>query len=120
MPLLVDLVDRGIIRLLDLTFVKKEEDGSLVGIELADVNGDGALDLTVFEGVSSGLVGQEDIGEAGALLAPGDSAAILLYENLWAAPLAAALRRAGARMVAGGRIPVEDVIEALDALEATG
>ncbi|MBP0449299.1 MULTISPECIES: DUF6325 family protein [unclassified Kitasatospora] len=119
MPALVDLVDRGIIRILDLTFIKKEEDGSVFGLELADVTGDGELDLTFFEGVSSGLVGQDELAEAGALIAPGDSAAVLLYENLWAAPLAAALRHAGARMIASGRVPVQDVIEALDALDAT-
>ncbi|MFD0273925.1 DUF6325 family protein [Kitasatospora sp. NPDC127111] len=117
MPVLVDLVDRGIIRILDLTFIKKEEDGSVIGLELADVNGDGELDLTFFEGVSSGLMGQDDLAEAGALIGPGDSAAVLLYENLWAAPLVAALRHAGARMVASGRVPVQDVIEALDALD---
>lgn len=118
MPLLADLVDRGIIRILDLAFFKKEEDGSLRGLALADVTGDGQLDLTLFEGASSGLVGQDDLEEAGALLKPGDSAAVILYENLWAAPLAAALRRAGGRMVASGRVPVQDIVEALDALDA--
>ncbi|MEU2395687.1 DUF6325 family protein [Streptomyces sp. NPDC007369] len=118
MPLLVDLVERGIIRILDLTFFTKLEDGSVQGIALADVNGDGELDLTLFEGVSSGLIGEDDMAEAGSLLQPGDSAAVLLYENTWAAPLAAALRRADARMIASGRVPVQDVIEALDALES--
>ncbi|MFG2292595.1 DUF6325 family protein [Streptomyces sp. NPDC048603] len=117
MPLLVDLVDRGIIRILDLAFFVKDADGSVRGLEIADVTGDGNLDLTVFEGVSSGLIGEDDLAEAGSLLQPGDSAAVLLYENLWAAPLAAALRRADARMIASGRIPVQDVIEALDALD---
>ncbi|RSS66714.1 DUF6325 family protein [Streptomyces sp. WAC06614] len=117
MPLLADLVDRGIIRILDLTFFTKEQDGSVRGLALADVTGDGELDLTLFEGVSSGLLGDEDISEAGALLQPGDSAAVLLYENVWAAPLAAALRRADARMIASGRVPVQDVVEALDALD---
>ncbi|MEV4194898.1 DUF6325 family protein [Streptomyces toxytricini] len=117
MPLLADLVDRGIIRILDLTFLTKEEDGSVRGLALADVTGDGSLDLTLFEGVSSGLLGKEDLDEAGRLLKPGDSAAVLLYENLWAAPLAAALRRADARMIASGRIPVQDIVEALDALD---
>ncbi len=117
MPLLADLVDRGIIRILDLTFLTKEEDGSVRGLALADVTGDGSLDLTLFEGASSGLLGQEDLDEAGTLLGPGDSAAVLLYENLWAAPLAAALRRADARMIASGRIPVQDIVEALDALD---
>ncbi|MFF5443993.1 DUF6325 family protein [Streptomyces sp. NPDC012888] len=118
MPLLADLVDRGIIRILDLTFLTKGEDGSVRGLALADVTGDGSLDLTIFEGVSSGLLGEEDVSEAGRLLEPGDSAAVLLYENLWAAPLAAALRRADARMIASGRVPVQDVVEALDALDA--
>ncbi|MEV7611737.1 DUF6325 family protein [Streptomyces sp. NPDC089799] len=120
MPLLIDLVDRGIIRILDLAFFMKDEDGSVRGLELADVNGDGQLDLTVFEGVASGLIGDDELDEAGSLLQPGDSAAVLLYENLWAAPLAAALRRADARLIASGRVPVQDVIEALDALEAAG
>ncbi|MFJ3792270.1 DUF6325 family protein [Kitasatospora sp. NPDC090091] len=119
MPVLVDLVDRGIIRILDLTFITKAEDGTVSGIELADVNGDGELDLTFFEGIASGLIGEDDVAEAGALLAPGDSAAVLLYENLWAAPLVKALRHAGARMIASGRIPVEDVVAALNALESS-
>jgi hypothetical protein len=113
-PLLVDLVDRGLIRILDLMFARKEEDGSVVGLEIADLTGDGALDLAVFEGASSGLLGQDDIEEAGAALKPGNSAAILVYENLWAAPFATALRRGGAQLVASGRIPVADVLAALD------
>ncbi|MEW2413141.1 DUF6325 family protein [Streptomyces sp. NPDC046866] len=119
MPLLVDLVDRGIIRILDLAFFTKDEDGTVRGLELADVTGDGRPDLTVFEGASSGLLGDDDLSEAGSLLQPGDSAAVLLYENLWAAPLAAALRRADARMIASGRVPVQEVIAALDALESS-
>ncbi|MFF2130647.1 DUF6325 family protein [Streptomyces olivochromogenes] len=116
-PLLVDLVDRGVIRILDLMFVRKEEDGSVVGMEIADLTGDGALDLAVFEGASSGLLGEDDIGEAGSALEPGNSAGILVYENLWAAPFATALRRGGAQMVASGRIPVPAVLAALDATE---
>ncbi|MEU9289015.1 DUF6325 family protein [Streptomyces sp. NPDC048275] len=117
-PLLVDLVDRGLIRILDLMFVRKEEDGSVVGLEIADLTGDGALDLAVFEGASSGLLGQDDIEEASTALEPGSSAGILVYENLWAAPFATALRRGGARLVASGRIPVPDVLAALDATDA--
>ncbi|MEE1786673.1 DUF6325 family protein [Streptomyces sp. SP17BM10] len=119
MPLLLDLVDRGIIRILDLTFVKKESDGSFTALEVADLDGDGQLDLTVFEGASSGLLGDDDISEAAKALEPGSSAAVLVYENLWAAPLAAALRRAGAQFVAGGRIPVQSVLAALEAVEVT-
>ncbi|MCC9707223.1 DUF6325 family protein [Streptomyces sp. MNU76] len=117
-PILVDLVDRGLIRILDLMFVRKGDDGSVTGMEIADLTGDGELDLAVFEGVSSGLLGQDDIEEAATALEPGSSAGILVYENLWAAPFAAALRRGGARMVASGRIPVPALVAALDATEA--
>ncbi|MCX4767250.1 DUF6325 family protein [Streptomyces sp. NBC_01275] len=116
-PMLVDLVDRGLIRILDLMFVRKEADGSVAGLEIADLTGDGALDLAVFDGASSGLLGQDDIEEAGAALEPGSSAGILIYENLWAAPFAAALRRGGAQLVASGRIPVPAVLAALDATD---
>lgn len=117
-PLLVDLVDRGLIRILDLLFVKKEEDGSVVGLEIADLDGDGVLDLAVFEGASSGLLGEDDIAEAGQALEPGNSAGILVYENVWAAPFATALRRGGAQMVASGRIPVPAILAALDETDA--
>ncbi|MDV5146671.1 DUF6325 family protein [Streptomyces sp. SBC-4] len=117
-PLLLDLVDRGVIRILDLLFVRKTDDGNVVGLELADLDGDGRLDLSVFEGVSSGLLGQDDIDEAGMALEPGHAAGILVYENLWAAPLARALRRGGAQLVAGGRIPVQVLLASLDAGEA--
>src|SRR6187551_3649906 len=107
MPLLVDLVDRGIIRILDLVFIRKNLDGTVSGLAVADLDGDGALDLAVFEGASSGLLGADDIAEAGTVLEPGSSAGLLVYENLWAAPFAAAMRRAGGQLVASGRIPVQ-------------
>lgn len=119
LPMLVDLVDRGIIRILDLVFIKKELDGSIAGITLSDLDQDGQLDLTVFQGASSGLLGRDDIEEAGRAVEPGSSAGLLVYENRWAAPFAAALRRGGAQVVASGRIPVEDVLDALDATEST-
>jgi len=115
MPLLVDLVDRGLIRILDLAFVRKEDDGTIVGLELNEVGDD--PQLTVFEGASSGLLGQEDYDEAGAAIEPGSSAALLVYENTWAAPFATALRRSGARLVASGRIATNELIAALDELE---
>ncbi|MCU7822058.1 DUF1269 domain-containing protein [Kitasatospora sp. DSM 101779] len=118
LPLLVDLVDRGIIRIIDLMFMKKELDGSVVGLEIADMTGDGELDLAVFEGAASGLLGSEDLDEAAAALEPGNSAGLIVYENLWAAPFAAALRRGGAQLVASGRIPLPDLVAALDALES--
>ncbi|MYS10936.1 DUF1269 domain-containing protein [Streptomyces sp. adm13(2018)] len=118
LPLLVDLVDRGLIRILDLTFVRKEEDGSVSGLEIADLTGDGELDLSVFEGASSGLLGQDDLEEASAALQPGSSAGILVYENRWAAPFAAALHRGGAQVVASGRIPVPALLAALDTTDS--
>jgi len=118
LPLLVDLVDRGIVRILDLVLVKREFDGSMSLLALADADGDGEWDYSVFEGVSAGVLGQDDIDEAGQALEPGHSAAILVYENTWAAPLAVALRRSGAQMVASGRIPVQALLAALDATES--
>jgi hypothetical protein len=118
LPLLLDLVDRGLIRILDLVLVKREYDGSMTLLALADADGDGEWDYSVFEGVSTGVLGQDDIDEAGQALEPGHSAAILVYENTWAAPLAVALRRSGAQMVAGGRIPVQALLASLDATES--
>jgi len=115
LPMLVDLVDRGIIRVLDLLFVKKELDGSVNGALIADLDADGELDLSVFEGASSGLLGQDDIEEAGAVLEPGSAGGVLVYENRWAAPFAAALRRGGAQLVANGRIPVQALLAAEEA-----
>jgi hypothetical protein len=116
-PHLVDLVDRGLIRILDLTFIVKAEDGTVRGLEIADV-GSEVAELSVFEGASSGLLSGEDIEEAGGAMEPGTSAALLVFENTWAAPFAAAVRRSGGQLVAGGRIPVQAVLAALDAAEA--
>lgn len=117
MPHLIDLVERGVIRILDVAFIVKDEDGSVAGIELADLGEDGAQ-LSVFEGASSGLISDEDVGEAAGALEPGTSAALLVFENTWAAPFVAAVRRSGGELVASGRIPAEDVLAALDAAEA--
>jgi hypothetical protein len=117
-PHLVDLVDRGLVRILDLALIAKDEDGTVAGIELADL-GDGSAELSVFEGASSGLISDEDLGEAGAALEPGTSAALLVFENTWAAPFAAAVRRSGGQLVASGRIPVQAIEAALDAAESS-
>ncbi|WP_344053998.1 DUF6325 family protein [Streptomyces thermoalcalitolerans] len=116
-PLLLDLVERGIIRVIDLVFVRKDTDGSVAALELREIGDE--IDLTMFEGASSGLLDQSDLDDAGTALEPGSSAAVLVYENTWAAPLARALRRGGAQMVASGRIPVPALLAALDATEAT-
>jgi Family of unknown function (DUF6325) len=116
-PHLVDLVDRGIIRLLDLTFITKGEDGSVAAVEIADL-GDGAEEFAVFEGASSGLLTDEDTDEAAGALEPGTSAALLVYENSWAAPFATAVRESGGQLVAGGRIPIQAMLAALEAAEA--
>ncbi|MCZ4123376.1 DUF6325 family protein [Streptomyces sp. H39-S7] len=117
LPLLLDLVDRDIIRILDLTFVRKELDGSVVGIRAGDLDGDGVAELEVFEGASSGLMNEDDLREASGVLEPGSAAGILVYENVWAAPFATALRRGGAQLVASGRIPVQALLAALEAAE---
>lgn len=116
-PHLVDLVDRGLIRILDLAFVAKDEDGTVAGLELADL-GDGGAELEVFAGASSGLLDDDDLTEAAAALEPGTAAALLVFENTWAAPFVTAVRSSGGQLVASGRIPVEDVLAALDAAEA--
>src|SRR5262249_18067146 len=103
---LVDLTERGLIRVIDLAFVRKQEDGAVSGVALTDLDADGKLDLVEFEGASSGLLDQGDYDEAGSALEPGTSAAILVYENRWAAPFATAVRKSGAQVVASGRIPV--------------
>jgi uncharacterized membrane protein len=116
-PLLVDLVDRGTIRILDITFVSKNEDGSLSAIEVNDL-GPAARAFGVFAGASSGLLDDDDLQDAASALEPGTSAAILVWENTWAAPVATALRRSGGQLVASGRIPVQALLASLDALEA--
>ena len=99
-------------------FIAKAEDGSVAALEIADL-GDEIDVFAAFEGASSGLLGDDDIAEAGNALEPGTSAALLVYENSWAAPFAAAVRRSGGQLVASGRIPVQDVLAALDAVEAS-
>ena len=115
---ILDLVDRGLVRILDLRAVKREADGTFTDIEIADFDSDGTLDLAVFRGVSSGLLDNDDLSEAASLIDPGKVVALLVWENTWAAPFVSAMRRVGADVIASGRIPASDVIELLDALEA--
>jgi hypothetical protein len=95
-------------------FVRKELDGSVAVSEIADLDGDGRLDLAIFDGVSSGMLGVDDIDDAAAILSPGSSAGILVYENRWAAPFVGALRNSGAELIAAGRIPAAALLASLD------
>ena len=117
-PIVVDLVERGIIRVLDLAFIAKAEDGSVAGLEINEL-GQEVEELKLFEGASSGLLGDDDIAEAAEALEPGTSAALIVFENSWAAPFASTVRRSGGQLVASGRIPVQAVLAALEAAEGT-
>lgn len=117
-PLLVDLVERGIIRVLDVLFVTKNEDGTFSGFDARDLSDKGVGEFAVFEGASSGLLGDEDAEKVADEIEPGSAAVMIVYENRWAAPFIAAVRRNGGEAIAFERIPAQDVIDALDALEA--
>lgn len=117
-PLFLDLVDRGIVRVFDALFIKKNADGTFSGFDLADVDEDSAGHLIAFAGATSGLLDDDDVALAAAELRPGDAAAIIVYENRWAAPFAAAIRRNGGVLIADERIHVPDLLAALDAAEA--
>jgi hypothetical protein len=101
----------GIIRILDIAFLAKDRDGTVSGIEVGGSLNQLAAAFAEFEGASSGLLGEDDLQEAAAALEPGTSAAVLVWENRWAAPVAAALRRSG-------RLPVQAILASLDAVEA--
>jgi len=117
-PLFMDLVERGIIRVLDALFVAKDEDGKIEGFEAKDLDDKGVGDYRIFEGASSGLLGDEDLASAAEGMEPGTAGVIIVYENRWAGPFAAAVRRNGGVLVANERIPAQDVMDALDAAEA--
>jgi len=118
MAILVDLVDRGIIRVLDMKALVRSDDGAVTAVSISDLDGDGTLDLAVFEGVESDLLDEDDLKDAAALVGPGNAVALLVYENTWAGPFVSAMRRAGAEVVASVRIPADAVIARLEALES--
>ena len=117
--ILLDLVDRGLIRVLDLTFVTKDVSGNVQAMELRDIDHDGTFDLAVFEGASSGLIDQSDLADAASAIEPNSSAGVLIIENRWAAGFVDALRRGGAQLVAAGYVPQDALVASLDAAEAT-
>jgi hypothetical protein len=117
MPLLRDLVDRGTIRILDIALLTRGHDGSVARTDFGDL-AQASPALAEFEGASSGLLGPDDLEDAASVLEPDTAAAVLVWENRWAAPLAVALRRSGGQLVASGRIPVQAILASLDASEA--
>lgn len=110
-PALIDLVDRGIVRILDLSFITKAEDGTIAELQIDELG----AEFAVFDGASSDLLGEDDIADAASVLEPGTSAAVLVWENTWAAPFAVALRKSGAELVASGRIPIQQIVASLEA-----
>ena len=114
--IMVDLVQRGIIRVLDATIVVKEEDGTFTGMSVSDMDQDRAGDFIIFEGATTGLIGDEDLAMVAELMEPGDAAAAILYENRWAAPFASAVRRSGGRLIMSERIGAQDLMDALEML----
>jgi Family of unknown function (DUF6325) len=117
-PIFLDLVDRGIIRVLDVLFVKQNDDGTVSGFEASDLDGDTIGDLKVFEGASTGLLSDDDAASAGEILAPGSAGVMIVYENRWAAPFAAAVRRNGGMLVANHRITAQELMDAIDTADA--
>ena len=115
-PLILDLVDRGIIRVLDVALLAKDEDGTAAGMDLGELGPD--HEFSAFQGASTGIIGQDELNEAAEALEPGSAAALLIWENRWAAPVAAGIRRNGGQLVASGRIPVQAILAALDATES--
>jgi hypothetical protein len=113
---LVDLVERGIIRLYDLMVISKDETGLVEVLELTDPAGVGGF--TYFAGARSGLLGDDDRTAAAEAMEPGTVAVLLVYENTWAVPFVEAARNSGGEVIAGARIPAADVMGALEALES--
>ena len=117
-PILLDLVDRGIVRVLDALFVRKESDGTFSGFDIADLDKDTAGDLTAFAGATTGMLDDDDVALAAAEIEPGSAALMIVYENTWAAHFIAAVRRNGGELIGNQRVGVEQLVNALDAADA--
>jgi len=117
-PLLKDYVDRGLIRVLDLLFLKKDLDGSYEAFEATDLDDSEIGELRTYETELAMLLSEQDVEDLVETIEPGSSAAVLVWENLWAAPFGTAVRRAGGQLTASGRIPIQAVIAAIEADEA--
>jgi hypothetical protein len=109
------LVDREVVRVLDLVILRKEPDGSVEVAELADVDESDVGDLRALEADLAMLLAEEDVEELGRALEPGSIAAVLVYENSWAGPFASSIRRSGGQLVANGRVPTQALLAAIEA-----
>jgi hypothetical protein len=118
-PVLADLEERGIVRVLDLLLIRKGDDGSLEYFELSDLDESEIGSLRAYETAIADLLSVEDVEAVAAAVEPGSTAALLVWENAWAAPFGSAVRRAGGQLVASGRIPVQAILAAIEADEAT-
>jgi hypothetical protein len=114
-PIIGDYVDRGLIRVLDLLFLKKDADGSLEAFEASDLGESEIGELRGYERDLAMVLSEQDVADLAATIEPGSSAAVFVWENLWAAPFGAAVRRAGGQLAASGRIPVQAVLAAIEA-----
>jgi len=119
-PILKDYVDRELIRVLDLLFFKKAEDGSFEAFEATDMEDSEIGELRAYETQLAMLLSEQDVADLADTIEPGSSAAVLVWENLWAAPFGAAVRHAGGQLVASGRIPIQAVIAAIESDEEEG
>ena len=109
-PILDDLTERGTIRVLDLLLIRKAEDGALDFFELSDLDEDEMGSLRAYETELATLLSEDDVIAAAAAVEPGSTAALLVWENRWAAPFGSAVRRAGGQLVASGRIPIQALL----------
>jgi hypothetical protein len=117
-PAITELVDREIIRVLDLLVLRKDEDGTLDAFEVSDLDESELGELRAYEAELAVLLSAEDVEAIAAAVEPGSSAACLVFENRWAAPFASAVRRAGGQLVANGRIPVQALLAAAEVDES--
>ena len=118
-PALADLVERDLIRVLDLLILKKDADGTLEPFELSDLDETELGGLRAHETELAMLLSEEDVTSLAAAIEPGSSAAVLVWENKWAAPFGAAVRRSGGQLVASGRIPTQALLAAIEADDET-
>jgi len=113
-PALGDLIDRKLIKVLDLVFIAKDADGSIEGLELDDLEDSIAGEIEKLEVEIAHLLSEDDVINVAEALEPGSSAAVLVWENAWAAPFASAVRRSGGQLVASGRIPIQALVAAVE------